>query len=152
MTLLWRWVTTHDCHETLTQCWFNVGPSSATLAQQWTNIGSVYRVRWDGITARLTNTMTSPIDKFRTMIDFAASRSFICSIIVLIYFITLLLKGGICHFTKWQIPPFNIRVTVIVMIIDVLIYFLSWSHCYSVSFFWVRILGLWGQNIPEWLR
>ena len=31
-------------HDTLTQCWINVGPSSVTLAQHWTNIGSVYRV------------------------------------------------------------------------------------------------------------
>ena len=33
-------------HETLTQCWFNVGPPSARLSQHWTNIGSMYRVCW----------------------------------------------------------------------------------------------------------
>ena len=29
-------------HDTLTQCWFNVGRSSATLAKHWANIGPVY--------------------------------------------------------------------------------------------------------------
>ena len=33
-------------HETLSQCWFNVGPSSTTLAQHWTSIGSMSRVFW----------------------------------------------------------------------------------------------------------
>ena len=31
-------------NDTLTKCWFNVGPPSTTLAQHWTNIGSVYYV------------------------------------------------------------------------------------------------------------
>ena len=26
--------------------------------------------------------------------------------------VTLVLKGGICHFAKWQIPPFNAKVTI----------------------------------------
>ena len=38
-----------SCHaqqkyETLSQCWFNVGPPSATVAQHWYNIASMYRV------------------------------------------------------------------------------------------------------------
>ena len=31
-------------HETVTQCWFNVGPPSTTSGQHWTNIGSMYRL------------------------------------------------------------------------------------------------------------
>ena len=34
-------------HETFTQCWYNVGPSSTTLAQHCTNIGSTSCVCWD---------------------------------------------------------------------------------------------------------
>ena len=34
----------HNKHETLTQCWFNVGPASQTAVQQWSNIGSMSRV------------------------------------------------------------------------------------------------------------
>ena len=30
-------------HDAVSQCWFNVGPSSATLAQHWANTGSMYR-------------------------------------------------------------------------------------------------------------
>ena len=33
-------------HETMTQCWFDVGPSSTTLAQHQTNIGSTSRACW----------------------------------------------------------------------------------------------------------
>ena len=33
-------------HETLTQCWFNVGPASATLAQHLSNIGSMFMCKW----------------------------------------------------------------------------------------------------------
>ena len=33
-------------HETLSHCWFNVGPPSTTLAQHWTNNGLMSRVRW----------------------------------------------------------------------------------------------------------
>ena len=33
-------------HETLSHCWFNVGPPSTTLAQHWTNNGSKSRVCW----------------------------------------------------------------------------------------------------------
>ena len=33
-------------HDTLTQCWLNVGPASQTMVQHWTIIGSVYRVYW----------------------------------------------------------------------------------------------------------
>ena len=33
-------------HETLNQCWFNVGPPSTTLGQQQTNIGSASGVCW----------------------------------------------------------------------------------------------------------
>ena len=33
-------------HETFTQCWYNVGPSSETLAQHCTNIGWTSRVCW----------------------------------------------------------------------------------------------------------
>ena len=36
----------HRNKETLNQCWFNVGPSSATLAQHWNSIGSVSRACW----------------------------------------------------------------------------------------------------------
>ena len=31
-------------HDKPSQCYLNVGPSSATMAQHWTDIGSVYRV------------------------------------------------------------------------------------------------------------
>ena len=34
----------HSKHETLNQCWYNVGPTSATLAQHYINIGSASRV------------------------------------------------------------------------------------------------------------
>ena len=34
-------------HETLTQCWLNVGPPSATLARHQISIGSTPRVCWD---------------------------------------------------------------------------------------------------------
>ena len=35
-------------HETLSHCWFNVGPPSTTLAQHWTNNDSMSRVCWEG--------------------------------------------------------------------------------------------------------
>ena len=35
-------------HDTLNQCWFNVGPASATLAQHYSSIGSMCRVFWAG--------------------------------------------------------------------------------------------------------
>ena len=34
-------------HDTLTQCWTNVGPASQTVAQHWPIIGSMSRVFWD---------------------------------------------------------------------------------------------------------
>ena len=37
----------HSKYETLTQCWFNVGPPSMTTAQHWISIGSMPRVCWD---------------------------------------------------------------------------------------------------------
>ena len=37
-------------HETLTQCWFSVGPPSSTSAQHWTNKRSTSRVCWDSST------------------------------------------------------------------------------------------------------
>ena len=47
-TLGRRWV-----NDTLTQCWLNVGPSSATLGKHWANIGSGYSPanmrRWPNI-------------------------------------------------------------------------------------------------------
>ena len=41
---VWNWLLSK--HETLTQCWFNVGPSSTTLAQHWTSIESISCVFW----------------------------------------------------------------------------------------------------------
>ena len=35
-------------HETLAQCWVNVGPSSSTLAQHYPKIGPMSRVCWGG--------------------------------------------------------------------------------------------------------
>ena len=35
-------------HETFSQCWFDVGPSSSTLAQHCTNIGWTSHVSWGG--------------------------------------------------------------------------------------------------------
>ena len=34
-------------HGTLTQCWFNIGPSFLMLNQHWINIGSTSRVCWN---------------------------------------------------------------------------------------------------------
>ena len=34
----------HSEEETLTHCWFNVGPASQTVGQHWTNNGSKYSV------------------------------------------------------------------------------------------------------------
>ena len=34
-------------HDTLNQCWFNVGPSATTLVQHKTSFGSMSRVSWD---------------------------------------------------------------------------------------------------------
>ena len=48
-------------HDTLNQCWFDIGPSSATLAQHQTSIVSMCRVcwvRWEGCpnpVLRITN-------------------------------------------------------------------------------------------------
>ena len=36
-------------HETLNQCWADVGPASQTLGQQQPSIGSMPRVRRDGV-------------------------------------------------------------------------------------------------------
>ena len=49
-----QWVMQHtynpcssNCqYETLTQCWFKVGPTSATLAQHYINIWSLHTVSW----------------------------------------------------------------------------------------------------------
>ena len=37
-------------HETLNQCWVDVGPPSATLVQHQPNISSMSRVYWDSCT------------------------------------------------------------------------------------------------------
>ena len=34
-------------HETLNQCWFNVGPPSTTWTIYWPNFGSMSRICWD---------------------------------------------------------------------------------------------------------
>ena len=41
-------------HETLNQCWFDVGPSSPTLGQHQINIGSTSRVCWMGCCIHLS--------------------------------------------------------------------------------------------------
>ena len=43
-TLCWFNPSTH---QTLDQCWFEVGPVSSTVDHHHTNIGPMYRVSWD---------------------------------------------------------------------------------------------------------
>ena len=58
-------------HEMLTQCWYNVGPSSAALAQHCTYIGQAPRVCWGpgplralrGLSAIVRCHAISPIDR-----------------------------------------------------------------------------------------
>ena len=52
-TIIRSWVRSHrrvrshsSKHDTLTQCWTNVGPASQTVAKHWSNIGTMSRVFW----------------------------------------------------------------------------------------------------------
>ena len=45
--MLWKLIMLPSKHDTSTQCWSNIGPTSTTVAQHWTNIVLMYRVYCD---------------------------------------------------------------------------------------------------------
>ena len=99
-------------YETFSQCLLNIGPPSTPLAQHWASFGRTSRVCWAGLLNqdRWCNALggSSPI----TLISLWPRN--ILEVIQLSripHIVTLVSNGRICPFTKWQIPPFDTKVT-----------------------------------------
>ena len=60
------------------------------------------------------------------------SRTIQGTVMVVQHTITLVLKGDICHFLKWQIPPFDTKVSVqsAILVLYLYTYQLSSSSLY----------------------
>ena len=69
-------------HETLNQCWFNVGPPSTTSAQHWTNIGLMSHVCWVCRILASWNCIAHLITRWREVLYHTTatlSNAFVCT-------------------------------------------------------------------------